>query len=267
MRKKRKTNYGLLIVGIIIILGLSFFGAYKFYNYYSYNNLIKKANSYMDSGNYDKAIEAFKSSLSYKNDESISRNIELAESYLEDEKTFQKAQQLINDKKYLEAITELKKIKESNKKLYSKASDKIRECTEKYISVNMSQAQTAFDKGDFAGAKGYLSLVLAQDKTNKDALALMKKCEASITSKNNNVEGPLTKEQAAELIRSIKNFEGNIICKYDHDDTKANVEYYVIHAFESMPDHSATIGWYYVEKKSGKAFEWDLISDTLTPIN
>lgn len=267
MKKKRKINYVLLTIGLIMILGLTFFGAYKFYSYSAYNNLIKKANTYMNSGDYDKAIEAFKSSQNYKNDISISRSIELAESYKEDTKTYEKAQELINEKKYIEAVTELKKIKESNKNLYSRAATKIRECTEKYISINMSQAQTAYDKGDFTSAKGYLSLVLAEDKTNKEALALMKKCEANSTIEPNKPEGAVSKEQAEELIRSLKNFGTNIVCKYDHDDTKSDVEYYVIHVYENMSDHTATIGWFYVAKNTGKAFEWDLVADTLVPIN
>jgi uncharacterized membrane protein len=54
---------------------------------------------------------------------------------------------------------------------------------------------------------------------------------------------------------------------FDHETVRDNIHYYVIQVFDSMEDHSATSGWYYINKKNGKAYEWDLNEDKLIPVN
>ena len=271
MRKNKKN--GILVLAIIAILGASTFGAYKYFNYKNYKKLADSGNTYLEKKDYNKAISTFKESLKYKYDKNIKNSLELAEDLKEDQDAYNKALKFFSEKKYLQAITELKKIKSNNKDLYNKALDKINECTKEYVKVNIESAKEAISKGDYIGAKGYLSLVLAQDSSNSEALELIKKCEdVNKTSDNKNSDSntknsPVTKEQAESLIISLKKFENNIKCTYDHDDKKDGRDYYVLQAYESMQDHIATIGWYYVEKSTGKAFEYDIIADKLIPLN
>src|SRR3712207_8606472 len=42
------------------------------------------------------------------------------------------------------------------------------------------------------------------------------------------------------------------IYEYDHDSEHDGNSFYVIHVYENMETHTATIGWYGVDKKSGK---------------
>lgn len=40
----------------------------------------------------------------------------------------------------------------------------------------------------------------------------------------------------------------------------------MVHVYEVVEDHTATMGWYYVKKDNGQVFLWDLSSDILKPL-
>lgn len=61
--------------------------------------------------------------------------------------------------------------------------------------------------------------------------------------------GILTKEEAVNLVRIQYNVPASVAVEYDHDDENGN---YVIHVYESHPDHTATLGWYAVNPKTKK---------------
>ncbi len=80
--------------------------------------------------------------------------------------------------------------------------------------------------------------------------------------------GKLTSDKALEIIKNIviKN-SSNAKVAFDHIQKRDGKDYYVIRLYESMPDHAATLGWFYVQVDTGKAFEWDLTDDKLIPLN
>lgn len=89
-------------------------------------------------------------------------------------------------------------------------------------------------------------------------------------NKDNKTEtdNKITQDKAVQLVeQSLKQKDSNTKVAFDHDTTRNNVEYYVIHSFDSMKDHIATSGWYYVDKSNGKVYEWDLATDKLNAIN
>lgn len=74
----------------------------------------------------------------------------------------------------------------------------------------------------------------------------------------------ITKEQALAVMQNIipsGSFE------YESDDSKDGVDYYVIRQFGTGSGTIPTVGWFYVAKKDGTAFEWNLAEDTLMPIS
>lgn len=85
----------------------------------------------------------------------------------------------------------------------------------------------------------------------------------------------ITKSDAEQIIRNIKgNLPKNYFIQYDNTQSRDGREYYVIHIYESVVDdpatgegHTATYGWYWVDKQTGKAFEEDLGSNKLIPMN
>lgn len=83
------------------------------------------------------------------------------------------------------------------------------------------------------------------------------------TAANKGIE-KLTSESAEQIIIKYLGYNNSKIeCKYDHIDKRDRVDYYVIHAYENMEDHIATIGWYYVNVNTGDAYKWDIINDKL----
>ncbi|MCZ1268130.1 MULTISPECIES: hypothetical protein [Paenibacillus] len=42
--------------------------------------------------------------------------------------------------------------------------------------------------------------------------------------------------------------------------------YNVVRAFEDMPTHIATYGWYYVDMLTGEVYNWDFASNDLTKL-
>lgn len=79
-----------------------------------------------------------------------------------------------------------------------------------------------------------------------------------------NSEEKVDRDKAAKLAaHKVNDKDSNMKFIFDHEEKKDNVDYYVIHAFDNMEDHSATGGWYYVNKSNGNVYEMDLSSKKL----
>ncbi|SKA87582.1 hypothetical protein SAMN05428976_11018 [Clostridium sp. USBA 49] len=104
--------------------------------------------------------------------------------------------------------------------------------------------------------------VINNDNSDKEEVKESKDKDSS-----NKTNSKITSEDAEKIVNKYvggDNFK--IECEYDHNDKRDGIEYYVIHAYEKMEDHVATIGWYYVNVNTGEAYEWDLIKDELIPL-
>ncbi|WP_446898954.1 hypothetical protein ACSVC9_03405 [Clostridium sp. LBM24168] len=85
------------------------------------------------------------------------------------------------------------------------------------------------------------------------------------SNNHNNQNIAVTESSAVKLVKyRVKGNNPNASFTFDHNEIKDNAEYYVIHAFDSMEDHGATIGWYYVNKSNGKVYEYDLVNNKLS---
>ena len=77
-----------------------------------------------------------------------------------------------------------------------------------------------------------------------------------------------TKENAIEIVdKIITNKNTQVKIQYDHMQERNGKDYFVIRVYEGMSDHITTLGWYYVDGDTKKAYEWDLLEDKLKPIN
>lgn len=271
---KELVIYGALA---IIIAMVAAFGTYKFYKVQAYNKLINNANKYMDSGNYDQAIAMFNEALKYKNDSNVKRSVILAESLLSSQKSYEQAAREMENKDYLKAIEDFKKVVKEDSKRYEEAQKKIEECKKAYIALNIMNASDAAKNNKYDEANKYLEDILKLDSENAEAKKLKDTYlniakEEAIKNKEESKEqvtkGPLTADQAVKIIVKYINLQGTKTqFAFDHEDSRTGVSYYVIQAFDNMEDHIATSGWYYVDKNNGKAYEWDLATDKLIPLN
>lgn len=203
-----------IIIFAIIVIGFigAAFGMYKYNKAEAYNSLITTANKYMDSGEYDKAIAIFNQSLGYKKDINVQRNIKLAQNLKGLTVVYDEGIKLMNDKKYLEAIEQFKKITKEDDKLYGNTKNKIEECKKQYISQNLELANNLAKASKYDDADKYLDEILKIDSNNADAKKLKetfaqaiknqqekKENEVKTTSSSNNV----TREQAITILNNI----------------------------------------------------------------
>ncbi|MBU3111010.1 hypothetical protein [Clostridium lacusfryxellense] len=109
---------------------------------------------------------------------------------------------------------------------------------------------------------------------NEKKLAEQKKIDDEKAEKEDNNEKvinqntELTKEKAIALVSKIIISDNQKIkVGYDHTQKRDGKNYYVLRAYDDMADHISTLAWYYVDVTTGEAFEWNLMEDTLVPIN
>jgi hypothetical protein len=81
----------------------------------------------------------------------------------------------------------------------------------------------------------------------------------------------ITQEDAVELVTKVVGpiAKGSYV-SFDHEGIEDNVEYYVIHYYEIIIDdpktgvgHTATFGWYFVDKANGDVYEMDIATGKL----
>lgn len=80
---------------------------------------------------------------------------------------------------------------------------------------------------------------------------------------------PVTLENAIQGVKKIENL--NCIYDYDHEEVKNGSYYYIIHVYEMVIngniEHTATAGWYAVEKNIGKIYDNIFDINHLKPLN
>jgi hypothetical protein len=92
----------------------------------------------------------------------------------------------------------------------------------------------------------------------------------NLNKSNSNTENsqtsstPITKEKAVEIIGDIIP-EGTFA--YDHDDTKNGVDYYVMRSLDKGAENKPITMWYYVDKKTGNAFYFDVSNNDFTAMD
>ncbi|WP_368488583.1 hypothetical protein [Clostridium sp. BJN0013] len=125
------------------------------------------------------------------------------------------------------------------------------------VKKNIKQARKKLDES-----------LKSQLKDKEEDTADKKNTERKNSDYLNSESNTITKEKAVELTaKYYKTKNENTKFVFDHEDIRDNETYYVIQVFDSMEDHSATAGWYYVNKKSGQVYEWDLGENKLIPVN
>jgi tetratricopeptide (TPR) repeat protein len=180
MNKNKVRNISVISVIVVVAIACGGFGIYKYSETQTYNNLIATANKDMDQGEYEQAIALFNQSLQYKDNDNVKNNIKLATYLKEGKSTFDEGAQLMNNKNYLEAIEEFKKVNSEDDKLYSNAQKKIEECENQYIAQNIQLTSIAVKNAKYDEANKYLGDILKLDTNNSEAKQLKDDVEKAI---------------------------------------------------------------------------------------
>ncbi|NMO97126.1 stalk domain-containing protein [Paenibacillus lemnae] len=72
----------------------------------------------------------------------------------------------------------------------------------------------------------------------------------------------VTQDKAFDLVYTKIKKESDKY-KLHYMDEGVDGSYYIVRAFENMPTHIATYGWYYVDMYTGVVYEWDLVENEL----
>lgn len=94
-------------------------------------------------------------------------------------------------------------------------------------------------------------------------------------SVNTTIIKSITQQDAISRVEKIAGTVGKgYHLDFDHMQTVNNTQYYVIHLYEIVIDnektgdsHTATYGWYYVDKETGDVYLLDLPSNNLVKIS
>lgn len=179
--KKKKIIIAIItIVSLVVLAGI---GIYNHNKVATYSDLITNANKAIEEGEYDQAIDLFNQALQYKNDTDIQNKIKLADILKEEESIYNEGLELMNDKKYIEAIDQFNKVSEEADKLYSDAKTKIEECKKQFVAEKIQLANDSFKNNKYDEANSYLDEVLKFDANNSEAKKL-KDDIAEVTKKS-----------------------------------------------------------------------------------
>ncbi|MGO5065268.1 tetratricopeptide repeat protein [Clostridium sporogenes] len=293
-----KSKKNIIISAVIILLiTLGSFACYKYTKYKDYKALLNKAEAYMEIENYDKAIENYEKTLDYKNNKDVLDKINLAKEIKESKANYEKAMELYNKKDYITAMEFFKKVSKRDSKRFNLAQDKIKECIKIYINENLDKAKALAKEKKYKEAYVYLDKILSIDKENTVAKNLKDQYikeekelqETQKAEENKRIEEEqkrqteeknktkeesensqakvTTKKKAEEIVKNkVGTGNNNIKAICEGEKVREGVSYYMVHVYEVVEDHTATMGWYYVKKDNGQVFLWDLASDILKPL-
>lgn len=146
------------------------------YNYRSYKTNLKHAERLLNDEQYADSIEKFLNlkSSKFSNDDSafIDSNVKLAAELKQSKESFESGVNLINEKKYIEAINDFKNVKNSDKKRYGQAQEKIKEASDLYIADNITKAKAEATNKQYDNALNILETILKFDSNNKETINL-----------------------------------------------------------------------------------------------
>ena len=184
-----KSEKEIAIISAIVIVAIicGGLGIYKYSKGQTYNNLVTTANKDMDQGEYEQAIALFNQSLQYKDNDNVKNNIKLATKLKEVKSTFDEGTQLMNSKKYLDAIEQFEKVSKEDSKIYGNAQKDIQECKKEYIAQNIQLSNNAVKNTKYDEANNYLDSILKLDSNNAEAKKLKDDVEKSIQKQKDEV--------------------------------------------------------------------------------
>lgn len=268
---KKKSKIAILIASIVVIFVGTFAGV-KLYENNNYKKYINEADSDMSAEKYDAAIDLYNKALSYKNDSKINKKIVLVKILKSSKESYDAAINEMKEKKYLDAINDFKEVNKQDSIRYNIAQSNIIKCTKEYIAANIESAKTLAKNKKYSDAITLLNNNLKIDSSNNQSQNLkndysneIKNQQTNQEEKNKTENDGITKDKAIQMVKQL--VKANCKYQYDHDETHNSRAYYIIHVYESATDHTATLGWYAVDKNNGKIYDFLLDSDYSKALN
>ncbi len=155
----------IVFITLITMIGTGF-GTYKYVHAKKFNDLVKDADATFYKNNYNEAIQLYSEALSYKDDGKIKNKLSLAQAYKKNEDIYNQGLELINRKKYLEAIQKFSQVNKEALKIYNDSQEKVKECKQNYINDKLKLAEKTINSKEYEKAMQYLAEIENMDKNN-----------------------------------------------------------------------------------------------------
>lgn len=201
----KKKIYKRAIIGIVILLLIiiSIIGYNLFMNY-----IISEANKNSAEDEYDKAKQYYQIELKYSigMDKGIQTKIQLCDSLQASLNRFNEGTDLLNNKKYIEAINAFKGVIPEDEKRFNIAKDKIVESRDLYLEDKFSKAEAFKSNNDYTSAIETINSILNFDPNNEKAKTLLAQYEADLKAVQ---AAAKAKEEAERTAQSKAKTEAN----------------------------------------------------------
>lgn len=266
MQKK----YNLIIIAIlgVVVLGVVSFFAYK---NYSINKILKLGIEQINDKEYGKAILSYEVVLKDKpNNEEALEYKKMIEKYLEAKKLFDGG----NISESNQEVEEISKnylnftgLKEDTDNLKNQIAESIKKDTE--INNNINKVRELVNSKGYDEAKNLITelekekLSESQNQQKEDLKSVISSEMARIEAEKKSEEevrkaqeqkqssnGTITTEKAEEMVRNYLKNKGQYVPPIVAVDSEDNTQY-IVRCYEQFVDHTATSGWYYVNKSTG----------------
>lgn len=167
----KKRNIIIILSVLIIIIGAGS-GFYYFDRVKPYQNLISSADKAVAADNFDSAINLYTQAETYRKNFDINKKIDLLGTLKISKSNYEKADNKMKNKEYIDGINLFKKVDKRDSKRYTDSKNKINECKKLYVSDNLSKARSDLKAGNFDGANKYIACVFKVESDNKEAESL-----------------------------------------------------------------------------------------------
>lgn len=171
----------------------------------------------------------------------------------------------MNNSQYLAAIVSFQKVIKEDTERYSDAQKKAAECKTSFIDAALQKAKDAASNKDYQAALVFIKQIISIDPNNQEAQKLKDEYTNSLQlikeqqdkEKAINSSG-ITMESAISIVTKYLAQKGITVEKYPkihiagvNDENGC----YIIQAYSDEGNHTATIGWYAVQKTTGNLYD------------
>lgn len=262
IKKHNKMKLIILITTVVlfsVIISTTSVYAYKLHNY---NNLMSSGKNALDVDKFSNAIDYYnKAAQTYfgkKHINEVKSAIGLVNKIKASKQNYDKAQKLIIDKKYLEAVDLYMKVIKEDGKRYSDSKRKAGNSGKLFIAENIKDARNEATNKNYTTAINYLNAILNFQQNNDEAIQL--KNEYSALKQKEDDEKKLEEEKKLEKEKNkiaVNNEAVQTIAK------KATVQVNTQNNNNSIQNNTtqqnkqpeetvtASNGWFHVDKHDG----------------
>ena len=288
---KRKILICSITAIIIISIGI---GGVTYTRKEKFRNYICEVNTLISEQKYDEAQQKLVLAKKIKNNDEISNKEKEINLKKEQNQIYNQGLELMNNKKYIEAINKLSEVDDKAEEIKEVAESKIKVCKNELLKETTTSVDNFISQNKFDDAYKIIETVKIVEKENDNILKLKEKVDSAKDSYEEEQKRIAAEEEAKRIEEEKKNnqgvdlekiklnilnmvkeyYEGNginleelrkttnkrivILNSQVHEKMIEGREGYVIPVAEDGPERTMVWKWFFVDKNTGEIFEIDI---------